>query len=508
MNIAIYVRVSTEEQAKHGYSLEHQITSCKEQANKDNLNIDFIFNEYVDDGYSGEYLERPSLIKLREDVRCAFIDKIYCYDPDRLSRKLMHQLLLDEELNKHCTLLFVNGEYEKTPEGKLFYQLRGAVAEFEKAKINERMSNGRKTKAKKGMVIKNNFIYGYDYNKENGQLIINENEAKIVRFIFDSFTAKTGKFKGINGIALYLSQSGIPTKKGKDTWHRQVVRQILMSSTYTGKFTQNKWNTEGMLGNKFKKDNKIKISKRPEEEWIIVPCPIIIEQAQFDFAQKLLQTSRRRWSGTSKNQYLLSGLVRCNECRNTMVGRRTKNWGTYIFLYSDIKNTAGAKNKGCGNKIKCSKLDKEVLEDLLEWLNNFKDSDGNETEDNVQSSYEKDESIRISKILKEKETARKQFIKSISQGKIIGLTQEEINEELLDSQKEINNLKKVLIELEKQTQMISSNKDRKTLIKESLKSQLETNPNDWTFEETKEFIRFVAQEITVNKEGKFKIYTI
>ena len=66
----------------------------------------------------------------------------------------------------------------------------------------------------------------------------------------------------------------------------------------------------------------------------------------------------------------------------------------------------------------------------------------------------------------------------------------------------------MLVDLEKQTVNVTSDLDRRTLIEESLKSHFEKNPDDWTFEETKEFVRFVVREIKVTKEGIPKIYTI
>lgn len=505
MKIAIYARVSTEEQAKHGYSLEHQVAICKEQAQKDNKEEDIIFFEYIDNGFSGEFIERPFLSKLREDVYSNFVDKIYCYDPDRLSRTLMHQLILDEEFSKRSQLVFVNGEYEKTPEGKLFYQLRGAVAEFEKAKINERMTNGRKTKAKKGMVVKNNYIYGYDYDKEKAQLIINEEESKTVKFIFDSFTATNGQFKGINGIALYLTKSGVPTKKkrGRGIWHREVVRQILMNEIYTGKYSQNKYNTEGMLGNKFKTDNKVRMTIRPEEEWITVSCPIIIDKAQFDFAQKLIQTSKRRWSGQSRYQYLLSGLVRCNNCNNTMIGRHDKQWSKYLFIYSDKKSVAGAKHKGCGTQIKCEDLDNYIWEEISKIIDQYNNPIKDNNSKNL-NSYEQEEKIRLTKLLNEKELNRKQFVKSLSQGKIVGLTQEEINEAIADSQKEIQEIKGLLIAIEKQLEFNNLNKGQNELTKEFLKQY--SDMKELTFDQKKEVIRFFVREIRVDKSGKIDIF--
>ena len=242
--------MSTEEQAKHGFSLEHQLRECKRVASKDFSGQDIEFLEYTDDGYSGEYLERPNLTKLRQDFKNGMVDHVFCYDLDRLARNLVHQLILDAEFSKKG-LSFVVGDYQNTPEGKMFFQMRGAIAEFEKAKINERMSNGRKTKALKGQVVKNYHVFGYEFDKVLNQMVINESEAEIVRFIFDAFTGKQNGFKGINGIAKHLTEQGIPTKKGNVTWHRQVVRQILMSKTYIGEFYQNRWDSRGSLGRRF-----------------------------------------------------------------------------------------------------------------------------------------------------------------------------------------------------------------------------------------------------------------
>ncbi len=92
--IAIYVRVSTEEQGKKGYSVRNQIQMCKDKAKTNDV------IQYVDEGFSGEFLERPDLERLRKDVREGLITKVVCYDPDRLSRKLMNALIIDDEFRK------------------------------------------------------------------------------------------------------------------------------------------------------------------------------------------------------------------------------------------------------------------------------------------------------------------------------------------------------------------------------------------------------------------------
>ncbi len=351
----IYARVSTEEQAEKGYSLQDQIRECKKTGGSGP------FIEYIDKGISGELLDRPALSRLRQDIADGIITKVVCFDPDRLSRKLINQLILSDEIEKKSKLIFVNGEYSQTAEGKLFYQLRGAVSEFEKAKINERMSRGRKEKALQGFVVKDYQIFGYNYNSDKKKLEVNKEECEVVKLIFNKFTGNNGNNTGISGIARYLTQLGIPTKRGAKFWHRQVVRQILMNRTYIGEFYQNRWLAEGTLTNKFKPlGERSPVRERPKKEWIKVPCPAIIDKEIFNYAQKLLEESRRRWAGSSKHSYLLSGLLRCGICGNTMTGKKIKNWSRYIFTYSDIKHSSNNAKKGCGMV-----LETELIENII-----------------------------------------------------------------------------------------------------------------------------------------------
>lgn len=494
--VGIYVRVSTEEQARHGFSLEHQLTECKRVAEKDFLGQDITFLEYTDDGYSGEYIERPNLTRLRQDLKNGMVDHVFCYDLDRLARNLIHQLILDGEFSKKG-LSFVVGDYQNTPEGKMFFQMRGAIAEFEKAKINERMSNGRKTKALKGQVVKDYHTYGYEFDKVLNQMIVNETEAETVRFIFDAFTGGDNGFKGMNGIAKHLTGQGIPTKKGNATWHRQVVRQILMSRAYIGEFFQNRWDSRGSLGRRF--GQEFHVSIRPQEEWIRVECPVIIEKAQFEYAQGLLGVSRQRWAGTSKNQYLLSGLVRCMHCGNTMTGRNAKNWGTYTLEYTDIKNTAGAKTHGCGARVKCSVLDEIVWNRVLDEIRKAENPiDDDSTDIEEQAVREKE---RIEKAIEKKEAARKQFIKSVVSGQMVGMSQNEINDALAASNGEIEKLKERQAETDSDQMQHELQQARRDRIREAMTRYIGRPTEDFGFEEKKHLIRLLIREIRYDSEN-------
>lgn len=450
---------------------------------------------YPDEGHSGEFLERPGLNQLRQDVKDGIITKVICLDPDRLARKLMLQLIITDEFERRgVEIVFVNGEYAKTPEGQLFYSMRGAIAEFEKAKINERMSRGRREKARQGKVVKYSNIYGYKLNKETNQYEINTVEAAIVKLIFDLFTKPNDIAQGINGIALYLTGQEIPTKKGKTVWHKQVVRQILMNPTYKGIYIQNKYNTEGMLGNKHRPPGeKVPMRIRPEEEWIIMECPAIISEFQFEHAQKILGESRRRFANRT-NRYLLSGLMRCGKCGNTMTGRKTTNWGVKVTQYSDLKNTAGAKFKGCGFHKKTDEMDELVWGTVLNWLNQPEEIAAASIEQN-QETFEQLELDRIERDLEKTRTARKKLIKLFSMDDSLG--EEEIREELKELADKEERLKRthedMLAAVGSQQQIENS----RNIVQETLEYYLSLNPDELTFDDKQNLIRRVVKEVRV-----------
>ena len=130
MNAAIYARVSTAGQAEHGYSLATQIEACKRKANE--IGIENTVN-YIDDGYSGAYMERPALDKLRDALAVGAHDTVIVYDTDRLARNVMSLLILTEEIEQHAQLIYVNSEYSNNPESKLFYQIKGNCRAPEKS---------------------------------------------------------------------------------------------------------------------------------------------------------------------------------------------------------------------------------------------------------------------------------------------------------------------------------------------------------------------------------------
>ncbi|WP_108669568.1 recombinase family protein [Peribacillus acanthi] len=491
---AIYVRVSTEEQSIKGYSIDGQIEDCVKKAGTSNV------LKYVDDGYTGEILERPALTKLREDAIAGLITEIICYDPDRLSRKLMIQLFLDDEFKKQgIQLTFVNGEYANTPEGHLFFSMRGAISEFEKAKIKQRTMGGRKQKAKKGKVVKDSKLFGYFYDKEKATLIINEKESKIVKMIFDYYTDSSYKFKGVNGIANHLTETGVPTKNGAKVWHRQVVRQILMNEAYTGKYIQNRYNTEGMYV-KRQSGKAASQTIRPEEEWVVMKIPSIIDEDQFQYAQQLLKEGRRRSTKNGIHDYLLSGLVRCGRCGSTMTGRRTLSHGKNFYIYECRKNYAGAKTKGCGKQMSENKLNKIVWEHVVSIFNN-PESIYEYQEEEKGKRHILNEMQRIEEELEKNKKGRKRLITLVSLDDDLDL--EEIKDQIKTLQEKEQELTLYYNQLQKELTEGESVNDS---VFEEAKEMYLKHGDNVPREEQKYIINKCVKEIVVSAEGDVSIY--
>lgn len=361
---ATYVRVSTDEQAEHGYSLGHQREQCRERA----LALGAAdVQEYADEGVSGAVLDRPGLSALRAAVKAGAIGLVVVYDPDRLARKLAYQLLVTDEIEAAGARLdFVNFEWRNTPEGQLFYALRGAVAQYEKEKIRERTMAGRRQKAKAGKMPSGFAAYGYTYEPERQTLILNPTEAPVVQRIFHLLISEG---MGINGIANRLTEDGIPTRRGAPAWHRVVVRQILQNPVYTGTFYANRMDCAGMgLNRHLAPDQRRAMQMRAREEWIPIPVPAILDEPTWRRAQEIIAQARRLMHTQVRSPYLLSGLVSCGICGLPMVGTRRNHWGRRVRGYTCRRAWAGAKSAGCGRFVRADPLEEAIWARVIGWV--------------------------------------------------------------------------------------------------------------------------------------------
>jgi DNA invertase Pin-like site-specific DNA recombinase len=215
---AIYCRVSTEDQGK-GFSIPTQIEACHTLAAPEGYSASDA-HVFVDEGISGTTMDRPSLRKLRDFVATQAISAIIGYDPDRLSRNLGHQLLLAEECDRAAVeLLIVSHPLERGPEGWLFFQMRGALAEYERAKLLERTHRGRVGRVKAGYPGGGSVPFGYRRVREphKGHLEIDDETAPIARRIFQMYATGATLW----AIAKQLTGERVPTKFDREGSFKQ-----------------------------------------------------------------------------------------------------------------------------------------------------------------------------------------------------------------------------------------------------------------------------------------------
>lgn len=315
MKIAIYARVSSETQAKEG-TINSQIEALRDYAKVHSLDIAF---ECLDDGYSGTTLARPGLDQLRDLVQTGSIKGVLILAPDRLSRKQSSLLILLEEFKKrNVQLIFTNQNFSDSPEDNLMLQIQGAVAEYERTKIIDRMRRGTIHALKKGQIIMGNAPLGYRYipksKTEIGHLELNSDEAKIVKYIFDLYVNK--KLKGTQ-IADRLNGECVPCR-GAKWWSRQIY-EVLKSERYIGLVYMHKniavEPKKKLKVNPYRKTKNSGRLPRPRDEWIEIPIPAIVDKTTWDKAQELLkQNAYRARRNNNKHNYLLRGLVVCGLC--------------------------------------------------------------------------------------------------------------------------------------------------------------------------------------------------
>ena len=143
MRVALYARVSTQRQAQ-AQTVEQQIERLTCHAGQQGWDVlsDQVFR---DDGYSGASLRRPGLDRLRDRAADRGLDLLIITAPDRLARNYVHQVLLLEELQGHgCEVRFLDRPMSQDPHDQLLLRIRGAVAEYERTLITERMRRGRR----------------------------------------------------------------------------------------------------------------------------------------------------------------------------------------------------------------------------------------------------------------------------------------------------------------------------------------------------------------------------
>jgi len=364
MGVALYARVSTDKQAEK-YGIPSQIEALKKRSLERGWTqvIDGDKDAFIDDGYSGADLDRPALNRLRQAAREGRIDVVLVYDPDRLSRKLFHQMILAEEFEKQgIKLEFITQVMGTSPEDRMFFNMRGLVAEYEREKIRERTIRGSREKARQGKVVNASPVaYGYRYNKEKATLEEDPEKAPIIRMIFHAFADEN---LSLQRLAEKLKCLHIPTPRGGDRWRASTLGAMLRNETYRGKLNQfrNHVVEPKFRRNPLAKNKKTSSALCPREEWITVNVPELIPAGLFEAVQRKLKTNADLARRNTKRQYLLSGLLFCSRCGGRMGGHASHGVLYYRCYRKSIPDKIPLDSDGKPRPCSCPEIKTDVIE--------------------------------------------------------------------------------------------------------------------------------------------------
>lgn len=229
-----YLRVSTEDQAREGFSLDAQRARIAAYCVARGYALR---REFVDNGFSGRTTKRPAFSELMQSIREGLdlrrkkvrIGAVVVARFDRLNRNLYDFLATQREMQRHKVDFASVDETVDTkgPFGRFFVQVMAAFAELESGIIGERVRHGMRQKALQGGF--NGMSAPFGYEVRNGGLVICEGEAAVVRRIWGWHR----KGKSLAWIARRLNRQGIPTKKGR-AWSKRQLFRVIHNPLYRG----------------------------------------------------------------------------------------------------------------------------------------------------------------------------------------------------------------------------------------------------------------------------------
>jgi site-specific DNA recombinase len=376
IKVAVYARVSTLNQAQT-QTIDQQLQRLRAHIEAQGwpLPDELIFR---DDGRSGASLNRPGLDKLRDAIRWGEVEQLFITDPDRLARKYVHQMILLEEFVRFgCQVEFLDHPMSQDPHDQLLLQIRGAVAEYERTLITDRMRRGRLAKYQAGTLLPwTRPPYGYRLNpdcpRDPAGVWVEESEAAIVREIFALYTQEN---YSLQGVATYLQKQGVPTPSGKQIWSLCTLRSILRQPAYLGQVYARRYcyrparvrrSATHPIGQPHQS-----LTELPPEEWVLVgSIPALVSQEQFDLAEaKLAQNQSFAKRNNKSHTYLLRALVSCGQCQSSCLARKLQGGQTYYVCTAKGNPIHSRKAEKCPSRFSpAQQLDDLVWQDLCEVI--------------------------------------------------------------------------------------------------------------------------------------------
>ena len=383
----LYARVSSEQQAQQN-TIASQLEALKQRIQQDGIVLEDELC-FVDEGYSGGTLLRPSLERLRDVAAAGGLDRLYVHSPDRLARKYAYQVLLIDELRRcGVEVIFLNRTIGTSPEDDLLLQVQGMVAEYERAKILERSRRGKRHAGRRGRVnVLSGAPYGYRYISEHegggeASYQIRLEEAHTVQRIFEWIALDR---LSIGEVCRRLVQQGIPSPRGKNYWDRTTVWAILKNPAYKGsagfgktRIGERRPRLRAYRGQTEQPRRAYSVYDVPAEEWISIPVPAMVGEELFDTVAEQLAENRARNRQTKRGvRYLLQGLLVCRCCGHAYYGKpvslsarkgKDRHYAYYRCIGMDAYRFGG--QRICENRqVRTDMIEEAVWSDVSALLN-------------------------------------------------------------------------------------------------------------------------------------------
>ncbi|TSB47156.1 recombinase family protein [Alkalicoccobacillus porphyridii] len=337
MKCAIYTRVSTEEQAKEGFSIRGQ----KERLDMFAQSQDWdIYDYYIDEGKSAKDIDRDELQRMLEDIANDKIEVVLVYKLDRLTRSVMDLYKLLEKFEANgCMFKSATEVFDTTtPTGRLFITLVAAVAQWERENLGERVKFGMEQMVEEGRWPGGPPPFGFRLNEED-KLIVDEEESGLYKYMYELYETFHGDFK-ISNILNHELQ--VKTRKGND-FSAKTVRDIMKNPIVYGAF---KWS--GKLYDNF--------------------APAIVPKDRYDNVMELRNSRKNHHPQNVASDYIFTGVVKCARCGAPLKGAlRDINGTKYRYV-----NCTNQREKKCDLPlIRESSIELYFLNEIQNQLKQF-----------------------------------------------------------------------------------------------------------------------------------------
>lgn len=307
MKAATYSRVSTDEQAKEGFSLEVQAEKSLQYIKLQDW--EFI-RAYSDPGCSGKDLKRKEIQLVIKEIKEGRIQALVVHKLDRLTRNIGDLNDLVNMFQKYGVKFVSTTENidTSTAVGRMFIAMLGIFAQWYRENLSEEVRKGQSKRAEKGLLSVSVPMFGYALGEQT-KLVVKEEESKWVKWIFEQYIQGTGT----TNIAKELNNLGVRRGQGA-LWDQVKVMTTLTNITYTGK---THW----------------KAANEPEENRIIRQGTheAIITQEVYNKAQRILQRRRDGLISLNSYDYVYGGILKCARCGATLKGKYNKRPGDKLY---------------------------------------------------------------------------------------------------------------------------------------------------------------------------------